>query len=396
MDLRAAEQEWAAARPVLLRALHQVWRLEDGAAATPVVLEDPEVFVRAVGRHRLAIALAPHAVALGWPPEVAHALRQDARRQQRAALRLIATALEVVPALQTAAIPVLLLKGPALATQTTGQPWNRGGGDLDLLISPRDLPEAVAVLERLGFHSPAGLFPRDLRSFWGRYARWAGHELSLSREGSPWLDLHWALNTVRAPLPGFEVLWRERETVCLNGQGLPTLSRRHAYLHGCLHAASDQWMDLRHLLDLARLASGLAPEERERLGRRSFVRASRAVAHEATGAPALLDRGDPRRARVRRALARARWSQERPPRTSGDGAWHPGHWLGVVVHQASLSGSPIDWLRVIARFSLLPAAFNDPITGRDVGLMEVLRARRRRLRARLRGERLAPSHPASP
>jgi hypothetical protein len=396
MELRAADGAWAAARPALLRALRQVWNLEGGAVAIPVVLEDPEVFLGAVRRHRLAIALAPHAVTLGWSPEVANALRQEARRQQRAALRLVATALEVVPALQTAGLRVLLLKGPALATQTTGQPWNRGGGDLDLLIPPQALPEAVALLERLGFQSPPGLFPRELRSFWGRYARWAGHELSLWREGSPWLDLHWGLNTVRAPLPGFEVLWREREMVCLNGCWLPTLSRRHAFLHGCLHAASDQWMDLRHLLDLARLARGLAPEERERLGRLSFVCASSAAAHDATGASPLLECGDPRGAAARQALARARWSQERPLRATADGAWHPGHWLGIVIHQASLSGSPIDWLRVIARFSLLPAAFNDPITGRDVGLVAVLRARRRRLRERLRDNQLAPSSPASP
>ena len=50
------------------------------------------------------------------------------------------------------------------------------------------------------------------------------------------------------------------------------------------------------------------------------------------------------------------------------------------ARSSRLSGSPIDWLRVIARFSLLPAAFNDPLTGRDVGLASVLRTRQRRLR----------------
>ena len=104
---------------------------------------------------------------------------------------------------------------------------------------------------------------------------------------------------------------------------------------------------------------------------------------------------DPRDAASRRSLARARWSQERPPRATRDGAWHLGHWLHIVVHQASLSGSPIDWLRVIARFSLLPAAFNDPLTGRDVGLASVLRARQRRLRERLRDDRL-PAPKAEP
>jgi hypothetical protein len=386
----------ASARPALLGALRQVLAPDGAAAASPVALEDPAAVLKAVRRHRLAIALAPHADALGWPAEMATALRQEAHRQQRASLPLIATALEVMAALQAAGLPVLLLKGPALAAQTTGQAWNRGGGDLDLLVAPDALPRAMAVLERLGFESPAGMFPRNLTAFWGRYARWAGHELSLRREGSPWLDLHWALNTVRAPLPGFEALWREREVVRLNGRSMPTLSRRHAFLHGCLHAASDQWMDLRHLLDLARLAQSLPPEERERLRHRSVVRRSCAAAHDATGAPALLRCTDLQRADCQRAIARARWAQERSPRASADGAWHLGHWLQTVFHQASLSRSPIDWLRVIARYSLLPAAFNDPLSGRDVGLARALRARQRRLRERLQDNRLPGSGTAPP
>ena len=195
----------ALARPALLRALRQVWSPEATAPAGPVPLEDADAFLRAVRRHRLAIALAPHALALGWPAETAAALHQEARRQQLAALRLIALAVEVVPALEEAGLRVLVLKGPALALQTTGQPWSRGGGDIDVLVAPGDLPQAVAVLERLGFARPPGQFPRDLDSFWGRYSRWVSHELPLWRQGR-WLDLHWALNTVRAPLPPFETL----------------------------------------------------------------------------------------------------------------------------------------------------------------------------------------------
>ena len=386
-DTAAVHPRLAVARPALLRALRHVLAPDGGASTSRVALEDSAGLPRAVRRHRLAIVLAPHAEALGWPEETVALVRQEARRQQLAALPLMATALEARAALQAAGLRALLLKGPALALQTTGQAWSRGGGDVDLLVAPTDLPAAVAVLTELGFRGPPGHFPRDLTSFWGRYARWASHELSLWREGSPWLDLHWALCTPRARLPGFEALWREREVVTLNGRSVPTLSRRHAFLHGCLHAASDQWMDLRHLLDLARLASALPAEERERLRRWIVVRQSCAAAYDATGAAPLLACTDLQEGVSRRAIARARWAQERPPRATADGAWHVGHWLQTVLQQASLSTSPIDWLRVIARFSLLPAAFNDPITGRDVGLAGMLRARQRRLRERLRNSR---------
>jgi hypothetical protein len=41
----------------------------------------------------------------------------------------------------------------------------------------------------------------------------------------------------------------------------------HAFQHGCLHAAVDEWMNLHHLLDLARLAAVLSAELRCRLRR---------------------------------------------------------------------------------------------------------------------------------
>jgi hypothetical protein len=377
------------ARAHLLQALRQVLTPEaaQATAGFPPEAQDPQALILAVRRHRLSLVLAPRAAALTWPPAAVDALRQEARSQQRAALPLMAATLEVGAALEAAGLRALLLKGPALALQTTGQPWSRGGGDIDVLVAPADLPRAVAVMEGLGFGRPAGQFPRNLDSFWGCYSRWVGHELPLWRQGR-WLDLHWALNTVRAPLPSFEVLWLSRQEVRLNSQAVATLSLEQAFRHSCLHAASDQWMELRHLVDLTLLARQLPASAGTRLRRVRSVRLSCAAAHDATGCPTLLAFTDLRRADCRRAIARARWTQERPPRAGADGAWHPGHWLATVTHRASLSSFPLDWLRVVARFTLLPAAFNDPLTGRDLGLVGMLQARWRRLRQRL-GERFA-------
>ena len=370
------------ARPELLEALHRVFDPEAPSQANVPVKGDQDLLLRAVQRQRLALVLAPVATSLPWPPAAVEALRQEARSQQRAALALIAATLEVSAALDAEGLRALCIKGPALALQTTGQSWSRGGGDIDVLVAPADLPRAVGVVEALGFAQPPGQFPRDFGSFWGRYCRWASHELPLWRQGR-WLDLHWALNTVRAPLPPFEALWQARQVVTLNGRAVATLALEHAFRHSCLHAASDQWMELRHLVDITLLARQLPAAAAARLRRLPSVRHSCAAAYDATGCSALLAFTDPHRADCRRAIARARWAQERPPRVSADGAWHPGHWLATVVQQASLSSSPLDWLRVVARFSLLPAAFNDPLTGEDRGLMAMVQARRGRLRERM-------------
>ena len=378
----ASHSEWVASRPQLLQFLHWLVGPQVSPSDRHLEIGNPTGFLQAVRRHRLAIPLARNADALCLPAKLGGLLVREARHQQRASLALIALALEARTALEQEGLRALVLKGPALAMQTTGVARGRGGGDLDLLVAPEDLPAAVALLEGLGFHRPAGMFPRQLNSFWGHYARWSGHELNLERPGSPCLDLHWALNTVRAPMPPFAVLWQTRQAVNLNGRAVPTLSLQHAFRHSCLHAASDQWMNLHHLLDIALLARQLPPASGARLRRESSVRLSCAAAHDATGCPALLTFTDLRRADCRRAIARARWAQERPPRVSADGAWHPGHWVGTVVHRAALSPSPLDWLRVVARFSLLPASFNDPLTGEDRGLITMLQARRSRLRER--------------
>jgi len=374
-----------AARPRLVQALQQIFCAPPAQAAPTQLSEapDPAGLIQAIRRHRLALILLASAPSLGWPADTLAALRQEARQQQRSALPLIADTLEVVAALERSGLRTLLLKGPALALQTSGQPWSRGGGDIDVLVAPADLPRAVAVLEGLGYARPPGQFPRRLGSFWGRYSRWACHELPLKR-GGRWLDLHWFPSSVRAPLPCFEALWHERQMLQLNRQPVATLGLEHAFRHCCLHAACDQWMELRQLVDLTHLAALLPAASGARLRQLSSVRQSCAAAHAATGASHLLAFSDPGSRESRRVVARARWTQERPPRLGADGAWHPGHWLAAVGHMASLSPSPLDWLRVVARFSLLPAAFNDPLTGHDRGLAGMLQARWRRLQERLR------------
>ena len=156
-----------AARPHLLCALRQAlgtqWPRAPMAQSLHAVT--PEDLIQAVRRHRLALVLAPFAATLPWPPEAVAALRQEARREQRAALPLIADTLAVFAALEAGGLRALLFKGPSLALQTTGQAWTRGGGDIDVLVAAADLPRAVAVLESVGFERPAGQFPRDLGSF---------------------------------------------------------------------------------------------------------------------------------------------------------------------------------------------------------------------------------------
>lgn len=355
---------------------------EVGRPVAAVFIGDADRFLQAVDRHRLAVCLGPHCQSLGLPPVLAAELQQRRRREHLTALPLVATALEVLQALEQAGLRVLLFKGLALALQTTGQATGRGLGDIDLLVAPRDLVPAVAALERIGFVRPAGSFIRGLESGWGHYSRWAGYELSLVRQGH-WLDLHWALSHVRAPLPSFESAWSERQIFGLNGRDIATLGPQHALLHACVHAAKDQWMCLRSLVDIDRLARSLPQADLQNLSRHTCVRLSGAVAHATVAGPHLMDLMGPVHHDLQWAIRRANWAQQRPRRAEADGPWSPWQWWLTVWRLARLSHSPVDWLRIFAYQFLRPVVFNDPQTGLDRGLVGAVLARWRQLQGRL-------------
>lgn len=334
---------------------------------------EPEL-LKAIRRHRLEITMAPHLETLSWPEPVVGSLRRIARQQRLGALPLLATGIECCRQLQAAGIRCLLFKGPALALQTTGDSSARGTGDIDLLVDPAALPEAVAILEGIGFRRQPGEFPQDLSSLWGRYGRWAGYELSM-RRGRLWLDLHWALSNLRSPLPQFEAIWAERQILGVNGNVLVTLSQRHAFLHACVHACKDEWMTLRHVVDIGRLAKQVPATDRPGLRRSKAVQLSCAVAYHCLASSALLDYTNPQTNACRQALKTAQWNQLRQPRARSTLPWQPQHWLAAFGHRLLLAQSIQDWLRTIAYLIVLPAEINDPITGKDRNVVEVVGAR---------------------
>lgn len=354
-----------------------------------------------IRRQRLAAVLAPDLPWLSADPALAPlvgGLRRLHQQDTRAALALQHLTLRVLALFAQAGLPVLVLKGIPLALQTTGNAAARGRGDLDLLVAPDQLPAAVALLQAHGFSRPYGKFPLSLDSFWGRYSRWAGYELPLHRPGpagAEWIDLHWHLAPVRRPLPPFAELWRRRAQLQLQGHTLPTLGLADSLLFAAVHAAKDDWHSLRHLVDLHRLACRISADALAALRRHRLVRLSAGVAHVATAGPELLALSQPVPLGLQQALALSQRAQALPaPPQPPPGPWRFRRWLALLARQAALSPHPGDWLRVLLSFTLLPAAFNDPVTGTDRGLGGMLMARWRQLGERRR-QVFSGSSPAS-
>lgn len=210
---------------------------------------------RAVGT--LWRRLAPHAVALDG--DGLAAMRRVALvegfRGQRQRARLVAA----VRALQGAGIPVMLLKGAALATTVYGSFEERAMADLDVLIRPSDGARALGALTDAGWRLDRERFPIDV---------YAGHHhlppLEDSRHGSVVLEPHVSLFSEGSPFTlGIDELWRDAQGVRLDGVEALAPSPVHLAVHACVHLtwshalADGGWRtlrDLRAILDVGGLS----------------------------------------------------------------------------------------------------------------------------------------------
>jgi len=337
--------------------------------------------LEAIRRHRLAVVLEPHLGRWPWSEERAEAVRALAARQRLAAMAQLRTALEALRALAAHDVRALLIKGPALAMQTTANYTDRGGGDVDLFVAPADLSRAVGVLEGLGYDQ-LGALPRHPGQRRWRYVCWVHHEQQLRRP-TGLIDLHWALAPLRHGLPDFDAAWTQRATLPIDGHAVDTLSRGHALAYACVHAQRDQWMELRALVDIDRLARQFRPEQVLSLQPQRALRLSAAVTIAATGAPHLKGVAGLGRRQRRTVLDRAWQAQLDLPHQHGQRPWHPQRAWQHWCQGASLMRHPEDLLRTLAFQVFPPSMFQDSASGADLPLGAACRGRLGRLTGRL-------------
>lgn len=253
------------------RAVRSALRVEAGGAAcwewTHTVPTDD--FVEAVARHRVAALLAAARAPLALPDDVGDALDRLAARSRLDAMASLRQVRLVTDLL--AGLDHLLLKGVPLALRTTGDPLGRGPGDVDVLVRPGQLDEALDRLLAAGWRCRDG-YTVDRAAWAWRYQRWSSYEVALEGPSGD-VDLHWRLDPTHAGLPGFDALWRRREEVTAGGTTLAATSGTDTVAHVLRHAAKDGWNSLRGLVDVHRLAREPAtwPHDLDRLSRATLT-----------------------------------------------------------------------------------------------------------------------------
>ncbi|WP_369140381.1 nucleotidyltransferase family protein [Modestobacter versicolor] len=207
-----------------------------------------EVFAAAVGHHRgWPVLAALGDLVAGLPGELA---TEAVQRQRRAVQRRLVQDADLADSavrLDTAGIPWACVKGPVLAARYQRVGLHRSASDLDLLVPPARLADALRALTTAG----GGLLSRN---FTLMRAELPG-EVAVQAGRGTVVDLHWSLvNRSRrrrwTSVSTGELLDRAR-TDDVGGRPLRVLHPADALVHLCLHAGLAGGSRLGWLLDVA-------------------------------------------------------------------------------------------------------------------------------------------------
>jgi hypothetical protein len=229
---------------------------KDKKLIADLLCNPPNDLIEAVRLHRVATMLEGDVLIKQLFYALKLPLKEAAIHETYAALALASFTREIAALFKIKGMPMMVLKGIPLSLQTTQTLTARGRGDLDLWVRPRDVGEAINLLEDEGFHLTEGFSCVADSTFQGLYSRFVKIEISLMRtrgRHSQFIDLHWHPSHIRGVLPSFDTVWENREIIFVNGQEIATLPLSLAFVHSCCHANDDYCRSLRGLVDVLRL-----------------------------------------------------------------------------------------------------------------------------------------------
>jgi hypothetical protein len=207
------------------------------------------------------------------PADARSALRREYLATAAKAAVLGDAAARLLSRFARGGIPVIALKGLALAETIYPNPALRPMEDLDLLVRPDDLPAAVRLLEEAGYREAWHGFPDFQRA-----------------DGLVDVDLHTALlhegeipTRLDAQAIESEALWTAAQPATIAGETGLILSPAHQLLHLCQHLCYHHALSglLRHADILALVTRHPELLVPERLGPPAATRAGRRALYHA-------------------------------------------------------------------------------------------------------------------
>jgi hypothetical protein len=192
------------------------------------------------------------------PPRVCEEVAALAKLSRAFAVSRTLILMDLVDKLDRSGIPVIVLKGPAIAIAAYGDCSRRTFADVDLLVRRTDLGRTRDFVLAGGY---SARFQPAIES--GLIGGQDALEFSDSRTT---VELHWTLISrhLRFNLDVDE-LWREAVVMECVGSNMKALAPEHLFLYLCAHGAKHQWALFRWICDLAQLAQHLTSGQVERI-----------------------------------------------------------------------------------------------------------------------------------
>lgn len=359
-------------------------RLEAGHSWMPDRAEESsDDLMEAIRRHRVAELLGSQAAGLELPADLIEPITALRSVSRRALMVQVLETGRLQTTLAAAGIASMVIKGPALAVQTAGDPTARGSGDIDLLVAPERVEDAHRVLLSSGWTLRPEYDVQPGTWAW-RHVLSAFNAFTYDGPGSS-VDLHWRLDPTLDALPTFDEVWDRRVQVDLGGVSVSTLCHGDLLAHTSLHTAKDSWRWMRSLVDVHRLAANPLTWEQSDHGARlrRLELSTLAVTRFIVGLPAdvpaeVLARLDRVPASV---LTRAVDAQDRP--TAAENPFPGSESVRLLRYMVAASPTPRD-LRHSAMSTILPVKAVIGIEAESAwsGVPQTLWARMRRLRLR--------------
>jgi len=214
-------------------------------------------------------------------------LRPMYDRSVHQALWLTRELLRIIGYFESHDIRSLPYKGPTLAQVLYGNVTSRQFADLDILVSPDDLPKVRACLAELGYEASLKLPPREERAYIA-----AGYELVFDfGEHRNLLEIQWRILPLFYAVDfNIERFFDRAIAVDLCERAVRTLCPEDLMLVLCVHAAKHAWTQLSWIREIGELSKSrqfdwvVILNEAEQLGICRILAVSLALANNLFGA----------------------------------------------------------------------------------------------------------------
>jgi len=241
---------------------------------------DWDRFLRIVKRQRVAglVHDGLTQAQVSVPPHIARQTQNMAAGIARQNLFYAAESLRIQQLFDEAGVSLLFVKGITLAQLAYGTLALKHSWDVDLLVMPGAVSQALQLLAQAGYHPFPALPPTKDQ----RYERWMrfGNEFVLfHNSNSVHVELHWKLAENSYFLSEVSAESPTQIVRLPNGAGLRTLVDDDLFAYLCVHGASHGWSRLKWLADVAALmVHDNASDAQQRLNAAKTVRAEECVA----------------------------------------------------------------------------------------------------------------------